>query len=282
MLLLLLSILAGAAPCPAPTQPPAVGAQVDDALMAWATLDEEGFSATAAALRDTLACLDAPLTPSQAAGAHRVLGLAAFLDGDETAALASFQAAALAEPGYTPTDRVAPEGGRLARLFAQAAKTAAPKREAIAVPAPFRVWVDGATTADRAPSLPAIVQVGSDGAPLRFSGWVPAGSPVPLPELGGGAAPADAPPIAILDEPTPRPRPSRGGPSPLWYAAAGTGAGAAGLFAASAVLRTSFDDTPTRGKFGAVNGTYFGSIGMAAVTAGLVGAAVASGRKGAK
>ena len=282
MLLLLLSILAGAAPCPAPTQPPAVAAQVDDALMAWATLDEDGFSATATALRDTLACLDAPLTPSQAAGAHRVLGLAAFLDGDEAAALASFQAAALAEPGYTPTDRVAPEGGRLARLFAQAAKASAPRREAIPAPASLRVWVDGATTADRAPSLPAIVQIGPDGAPLRFSAWIPAGAAIDLPDLGGGAAPADAPPIAILDEPAPRPRPTREGPSPLWFAAAGTGAGAAGLFAASAVLRTSFDDAPSRGKFGAVNGTYFGSVGMAAVTAGLVGAAVASGRKGDK
>jgi hypothetical protein len=245
-------------------------------MLAWATLDEDGFVQTSRQVRGELACLDAPLTNTQAAGTHRVLGLLAFLDGDEPAALAALQAAAIAEPTYKPSDKIAPTGGKLARLFDQAAKAAAPPRERVAVPDPYIAWVDGAREGQRAPTLPAIVQVGVDGQPTRFSAYIAAGQPVALPSLPGASS------IAVLEDPDPRPsrdklpRERSGGTSPLWYAAAGTGVASGGLFAASAALRGAFDNNPTRGGFSAVNGTYVGSIGMAAVTAGLVGAALAT------
>lgn len=277
MIAALLTLLAFAFACDTPTSPSDVSAHVEEAMLAWATLDEDGFVQTARAVKAEIGCLDAPLTVSQAAGTHRVLGLLAFLDGDEPAALAALQAAAIAEPAYKPSDKIAPTGGKLWRLFEQAGKTAAPVRERVAVPEPYVAWVDGAREGQRAPSLPAIVQVGVDGQPTRFSAYAAGGQPLTLPSLPGASS------IAVLEDPTPTgptrdelPRERAGGTSPLWYAAAGTGVASGGLFAASAALRGAFDTNPTRGGFGAVNGTYVGSIGMAALTAGLVGAALAT------
>jgi len=310
MLTLFLSLVAAAAPCDTKTQPKGVAAEVEEAMLAWAALDEDGFDEIAKRMKADIACLSEPLSTQQAAGAHRVFGLQHFLLGDEPAALASLQAAALAAPGYTPSERIAPEGSKLWRLFDQAAKAATPVTKPLEIPPGYDTWVDGARTVERAMPLPAIVQVATEGQSLRFSAVVPANQAVPLPELPvsmsarleaarkgkdkakdkateSDESTADDRSVAVIDpsdKPSPgpvmldgpAPRERTGKVSPLWYGAVGTGVGAAGLFAASAVARNSFDQQPTQGKFNTVNGAYFGSIGMAAVTAGLVGAALAT------
>ena len=47
MLTLLLSSIALAAPCDQPVSPAQLGARVDDAMLSWATLDEDGFATIA-------------------------------------------------------------------------------------------------------------------------------------------------------------------------------------------------------------------------------------------
>ena len=182
------------------------------------------------------------------------------------------QAASLAEPAYRLSDRIAPEGGKLWRLFDSASSATAPSSRGLDVPSGWTTWVDGSETRQRASGLPAIVQVGSAADDVHWSGLLGSGDSLALPDLGpapAGGATAD------LDDPPPPPKPSRSGSStPMWVAAGTSGAVAAGLFGASAGLRSSFDNDPSKGKYTAVNATFIGSVGMAAVTGGLVTAAL--------
>ena len=57
---------------------------------------------------------------------------------------------------------------------------------------------------------------------------------------------------------------------------------AAGLFGTSAILRTRYDATPSQGLHDATNGTFIASTGLAAVTGGLLAAAVVKGRKASR
>jgi hypothetical protein len=269
MLALLLSLTAVAADCPSPVTPAEVAARTDDAQLAWATLDEDGFIEIVDALPAQIGCLDGVLDPAQAAAAHRMLALRAFLSDDEAATRASVQAATLADPGYRLSDRIAPEGGKLWRLYDEASKQAAPKTRALDLPDGWTTWVDGAQTADRAQGLPAVVQIGASADDLRWTGLVPYDGTLSLPDLGrgpGGATDLDAPP--------PPSAKARSSNTPLWVAAGTSGAVAAGLFGASAGLRGSFDNDPSKGKYTAVNATFLGSMGMTALTGGLVTAAL--------
>jgi hypothetical protein len=283
-MILLLASLGHAAECPEPLSPSALVAQVDDAMLAWASMDPEGFSDQVGTIQASLPCLDAPLDPAQAASLHRVMALQAFLDGDAEAARRRFEAASVAQPDYQLSERVAPEGGKLQTLFQDARLDRGPVVYRFDVPDGLRAWVDGVESDRKPESLPVVLQVG-DRAP-RWSTYLlpkqdpayPADlldmdeAPTPPDEPVGPVAPEPEPAMADLDAPR-----AGGGPSPLWFAAAGSGVAAGGLFATSAALRSSFDNDPSRGTYNAVNGTFLASAGLTAVTGGLVVAALASG-----
>jgi hypothetical protein len=274
MLTLLLTVAAQAAPCDAPVSPASLAAQADEATLAWATLDEDGFVEALDALDAGLPCLEAPLGPDQAAAVHRMHGLRAFLEDDSDAARASFRAAALADPGYELSDRVAPEGGKLWRLITEAAAADGEAGRPLSLLDGGQVWVDGVVGGARAEDRPAVVQVGADRSVVwsRLLGPGEAFAPpaAALATLPSRPAAAVAPPKA--------PR-AKKGLDPMWIAAGGAAAASAGLFGASAGLRGQFDAAPSRSLHSATNGTFVGSVGMAAVTGGLVTAALVRSRR---
>lgn len=281
MLTLLLSLTAAAQDCEDPVTPADIVAKTDDAQLAWATLDEDGFIEIVDALPGQIACLDAALAPNQAAAVHRMMALRSFLAEDDFGTMQSVRAATRADPGYTLSDRIAPEGGKLWRDYNEAAKKTSVSTTDLDLPKGWTSWVDGAETDQRAQALPAIVQVGSAPDDVQWTTLAGAGKPVVVPDLGrvpdvGGVADLDGP--SKPAKPPKPPKEGSGSGKALWIAAGSTGAVAAGLFGASAGLRSSFDSNPTKGKYTAVNGTFLGSVGMAAVTGGLVTAALVSKR----
>lgn len=280
-MLILLATFGYAADCVEPVSASEVATRVDDALLTWATMDEDGFKEALDGLEVVLPCVDEPLKPAQAAAVHRVMGLRSFIDGDTEGATASFRSAAVAEPGYKLSERLAPEGGKLWTLYNDAADQRAPIVYAMPLPKGYRSWVDGEQSDRRANEIPAIVQVGpaADAKDsIVWTGLVDANEEFRLPELEALPDGGDPSPLKPDKQPkaakTPK-KPKGGGNGALWGAAAGTGVAAGGLFAASAAMRSGFNNDPTKGKYNAVNGTYLASVGLGAVAGGLVIAAIA-------
>jgi hypothetical protein len=190
--------LASAA-CPAPTPAAELRGLVDDAALSLATLDEEGFIAATDALRGALPCASEILTPADAASVHRTVALRKFWDGDEGGAREAFQAALRVEPGATLPTKIAPEGGPLARLYADAQG----RPPSLMVPFRGPSWttghVDGARASDRPANVPAIVQYDVSSEGVVYTELVPSGGGLPDSaeaararriQLAGGAAPA--------------------------------------------------------------------------------------------
>jgi hypothetical protein len=273
LLPLLFSHLAYAAPCTTPVLPSDITAKVENAMITWATLDEDGFSESADAILAAVPCLSAPLSPAQAAGVHRVRALQAFLAGESESAVLAFRAAIAAEPTYTLSEKLAPQGGKLWRLYQQAVDAGRPGAGRLVPPDGYVAYVDGTRLADRSEIVPSIVQL-EGGGKTEWSRYLEPAAPF---------APEGLPTLRVLadlDEPGGKPvkppkEPQGGGGSgaALWAASGTSGLVAAGLFGAAAGLRSSFNKAPTQGKMSAVNGTYFGSIGMLVVAGGLAAAA---------
>lgn len=94
----LLASPAFATDCPA--TPAMVAAATVKVESAWTTFDKAGVVAGATEAREAIACVDAPLRPSEVSAFFRSLGLAAFLDGDKNTAINDFAAARAANPAY--------------------------------------------------------------------------------------------------------------------------------------------------------------------------------------
>lgn len=275
MLALLASLAAHAAPCDAPVTPTELAAQADEATLAWATLDEDGFVEAVDAIDGSLPCLDAALSTEQAAAVHRVRGLRHFLDSEPDRASAAFRAAAEADPGYAVSDRVAPQGGKLWRLITDAGSVDGEVGRPLTTEDGTEAWVDGLQGGRRASDRPAIVQLGRVDQ-VSWSHLLEPGQAFAPPTAAVAALPpADDPPSA----PPPVAPPSRKGVDPVWIAAGGSAVASAGLFGASAGLRGRFDATPSRSLHSATNGTFMASMGMAAVTGGLLTAAIVRSRR---
>lgn len=347
-----------AADCERPTSATDVSTHVDDALLAFATLDEEGVLTAAESASTDIACLGEVIPVRAAAASHRLVGIRSFMEGDAEAAVAAFQAARRLQPEYELSDKIAPEGGKLHRLYQDAANAPTPFAVAAAPPAGLDVWVDGTKTPKLGHEYPSIVQYTTPDGEVVWSGYVAAGSKPPSevegydprgpvasadddwgaeedddwgaeeeddgwgeqPETGGWgttsepdrdepareergrdepARERDEPEAAEEERPLTRreraalereeapiptdlrdPRDevrSGGGGKGAAIAGVATGVVAAGLFGTSVVTRMSFDEEPTQTKFHLTNGTYWGSIGMGAVSVGLFGVAILSG-----
>lgn len=270
--------------CAEPVSVESLSAKVDEAMLAFASMDEEGFLTTAAIARGDVSCLEAVIPSTKAAALHRMNGLEAFVKGDTQAAEDAFAAALALEPTYVLSAKLAPKGGKLDQLY-QAAKVRSRAPMPFRLPTGYSAWVDGIAAPARDDAFPAVIQVGKSTTNLDYSAWLGARDPFMPEELGlgdgaetfvgeGDYKPASvAKPVA--EKPAKAPKPAGGGgggggTSPLLIAG-GVGAGvAAGLYGTSLALRSSFDKEPTQGKFAATNGTFFGSIGVGVVAVGLM------------
>jgi len=274
MLILTLSLFASASDCSEPVTPDQLESLADEATLAWAAMDQDGFEELADQTLAGVECLSEPVEPSQAASIHALRALRAFLAGDADAANLHLQAAYASDADFRISTRIAPEGGKLWRLAEQAREIPPSSGRALSLLDGGTVWVDGHAGGDRAEDRPALVQVGA-GDRTTWSSLLEPDEPFEPPADALAALPTDLP-----DTPnTPRPPRSGGGAKGLWYAAGGTGVVAAGLFGASAALRGRYDVDPSQGLHDATNGTFIASTGMAAVTGGLLTAAIVKSRR---
>jgi hypothetical protein len=199
-LLLALLTSAWAGPCEGePANAQQVEAHVDDALFAFATLDEYGVHVAAEAADDAMSCLDEVLAPRRAAAYHRMVGVTAFMSGDGEVALAAFRAARALEPDYQLSTRIAPEGGRLHRLFEQAAAAGDKVKTPFSPPKGVSAHVNG-TQSDEVPSEePAVVQY-TRGGEVLWSGYLEPGAQPPETIEGDADVPSIAEALEDLEE----------------------------------------------------------------------------------
>ncbi|MFK7930737.1 MAG: hypothetical protein AB8H79_21320 [Myxococcota bacterium] len=279
MLPLILSLTALAADCPKRTSPQDIVSEAEEASLAWASLDEEGFSESVAKIDAAIRCVGTPLDGRQAALVHRLHGLQAFVSGDQDDARLHLAAASTADPGYRVSDRVAPKGGALRRLIDEVSSEEHDAGAPLELMDGGTVWVDGRASGGRDEGRYAVVQIGERGRTVWSTVLKPGESFSPptsaiaqLSAEEGRAKPIAVPSAPVTDR-------ERRGIGPLWVAASGTGVAAAGLFGASAALRSRYDESPSKSLHSATNGTFLASTGLAALTGGLFTAAVTRKRK---
>lgn len=280
MLILSLSFFATAAECPAPVTPSQIESLAEEATLAWAAMDPDGFAELADQLESGVPCLTEPVRPQQAASVHALRGLRAFLDGDAPTARLHLQAAQAADPAFRLSARIAPEGGKLWRLAEDASTSELVPGEALTLLDGGTVWVDGHAAGARSSDRPALVQVGS-GDRATWSGLLEPGEAFQPPAAALAALPPseDSAAARVPDRPNPPRAPQGGRSRALWAATGGAGVVAAGLYGSSAYLRTRYEASPSRPLHGATNGTFIASTGMAAVTGGLLTAALVRNRR---
>ena len=279
LLLHVATAVALAVECPTPYKAEQVGGHVEDAMLAYATLDEDGFRASAAQAEGALPCVEDLFTPSRVAGFHRMKGLLSFIDGDPTSAQKSFAAAVALEPDYTLSAKIAPEGGKLWRNYDGSRLLPRGAPATFTVPRGGKSYVDGVASTARIEDLPAIVQV-LEGTQATTTMYLLGGAPMPELTVSASAvaevpldAPLDAPDKPEKAEKPPKDASDKGGPK-LWVGAGASAAVAVGLFATSAVGHSAFVKNPSAGAFYVTNGAYFGSIGAAVLAVGLSGVSI--------
>lgn len=182
MVLLLAGFVAAAA-----CDKPRTSAEVDLALAAaefsWG-VDEPGFQRAVAAAADALPCVEDPVTVAFAARCHRVLGLRAFLAGDDASASRAFAASIAADPAYTFPETMVPAENPLRALYEGARSLPTTTQE---IPPPAgrsSVRIDGVATRARPTFRPTILQlVTPDGR--AATAWLATDAPLPDYRLRG-------------------------------------------------------------------------------------------------
>lgn len=173
---MLLVIALAAAECPAPRLAAELEGALDGAERAWG-VDADGFAASADAALAILPCVRTRLAPATAARLHRVDGLRAWAARDPDRTHSAFAAARAIEPDYQFPVTMVPPGNPVATLYA----SARPEGAARAIPPlkkGWRVWLDGAESGRRNPSLPVVWQL-EEGEQIRESAWIEADVALP-------------------------------------------------------------------------------------------------------
>ncbi len=255
---------------------------MQQALIDFATLDEESFDAATRRAHDELPCLDEVLLPPSAAAFHRLMGLQAFSAGQDEVAVISFRASMNIEPDYELSGKIAPEGGKLHRLWLEAKDGPSPQVGLFRTPGGMYAWVDGAEGALQAEDLPSIVQYGVTDDQVAWTRYLPPGELPPTTMPGVGLAITQAPPApdavpvsVVAGAPTARPdlvdaqppqKTKSGGRGGLIAATVVSGVMAGGLFGGASYMRGEYDRYPTRENYLVTNGAFVGAIGMGAAT----------------
>ena len=184
-----------------PTSSEQLSSTMQQALLDFATLDEESFYASTKAAKASLPCLSEVFLPPNAAAYHRLMGLEAFFDGRDDDATLAFRTALSIEPDYQLSGKLAPEGGKLHRLWTAAQDGPNPFIGSFTAPAGKYAYVDGVETRTYAEDMPNIVQYGPGDGSILWSGYVLANTKPPEEIPAAGAAVAQA-------EPEPEPEPA--------------------------------------------------------------------------
>jgi hypothetical protein len=275
-----------------------VTSTMQQALMDFATLDEESFRSSVQQTRASLPCLDEIFLPPNAAAYHRLMGLEAFFDGESERVVVEFRAAQQIEPGFTLSAKLAPEGGKLHRLWVQAQQAPEATSEPFQAPAGKYAWVGGAEGRLHASELPSIVQYGDGDGSVSWTGYLAPGEvppstmpgvglavaqPEPEPEPEIAAEPASTVATAPIPEPVvdrddwnadprdlahaPAPEKTKGdGRGGLIAATVVSGVMTGGLAGGASFMHSEYRRYPTRENYVVSNGALYGAIGMGAAT----------------
>jgi hypothetical protein len=172
--LMLLAVGVASAQDCQPTSSEQITSIMQQALLDFATLDEDSFFASTQQAEDSLPCLDEVFLPPNAAAYHRLMGLRAFFDGKDDDAVLSFRASMAIEPDYSLSSKLAPEGGKLHRLWTSAASGPNPFIGSFNAPAGKYAYVDGVETRTYAEDLPNIIQYGPGDGSILWTGYIDA------------------------------------------------------------------------------------------------------------
>ncbi len=214
-----------------------------------------------------LDCLEASVSPSDAAAYHRLMALAAFATSRDLAKL-EFHAARRIEPGYAIPPEVAPSGHPLVLFYNEAASVNPGEPQVIYPPKDHYVVVDGIRGGQRARGVPTIVQLVAVEGRVQDTVYL-----LPNQSLPDWAMdPLEIPPLTASVRPT------------LRWSAAATGLLGAGFYTAGVLTRNKLynlenpvadTDVPA---FKARANTFGGlGVGFAVVSVGLGSASLLVG-----
>lgn len=266
----------------------ALDEQLDEAMLAFASLDEAGFLTASTTSAIMVPCLEEPVTPSLAAAYHRVHAVRFFVSGQQDESADSMRAAFGIDPDGKLSGRIAPEGGKLFRMQEEALGRPAVANGSLVVPDGLSMMVDGSDGNKVPKDAPHIVHLLEDGK-MAWSGVLAPGGSLPPefapepevapPEPEPVAVGADPEPIADLDpiDRTPVRTPREGGGSPMMGLAVASGLGAGAAWSTAVLGRLSYNKTPTAGKRALTNGAFWTSVGLGGATVVFGGAAVLGG-----
>ncbi len=209
--LVVLAGLAHPAWAACPASPATLRAEMDSAYASYAAFDLAGFSVRAAEVDAELGCLNGALDPETAARAHLVAALRAWVAKDPVQMLSSFRGMVAADPAYTLSPDIAPQGSRVRTVYEEARTAGGGAIRPVAVGPGVALTVDGRRGLDALPAERAsVVQVAPQGGPVQS--WYVTGEVFPSDLLATVAGPAPtvagapAPlPATLTPDPTPSP-----------------------------------------------------------------------------
>ncbi len=253
---------------------------IEEGLIAFSDLDESGFAVAHDKAHSRLECINSQLFAADVAAFHRLNGVHAFLADERELAQSSFRASLLVQPDYSLRKGIAPTGGKLFRLYEAAKGVDPPQMSPFFAPKGLQIRVNGKTADELPQGLPSVVQISDDGG-LRWTGYLPAGVRISDDLLKVDTPPAEPPAEPVDGKPDPLPTEpvtsasSSGAKTGLAATAVGTGVVAGVLFGGAAVMRSEYDQQPTREVRERTNQVYLASMGMGVVTLTLGTVAVA-------
>ncbi len=190
---LLLGVTGASAACPSSAA--SLQSALDSAQLAFSMIDSEAFQAATTEAAAEAGCLADPVAPTVAARLHRVLGLRAFVSGDEAAARTAFASARAIEPDYQFPDTLVPADHPVRQLYTQAMFTSSATTP-LSAPEAGHLEFDGSDSTMRPTARPTLaLLVDPDGAVQRSAYLWPAD---PLFEYAPARAVASIPMSADL------------------------------------------------------------------------------------
>jgi hypothetical protein len=149
------------------------------ATQAFADTDRDQFEASFDALRVNIPCLTEIMDPAGVAVVHRLYAYRAFVDGNDPAALRSFQSALALDPEYVLPESIAPAGGPLYEMYERGRVSPEVSRVGFGEPTGMVGYVDGATSARRPISAPAVIQLRTNAGEVHWSAYLTPVDPLP-------------------------------------------------------------------------------------------------------
>ncbi len=148
----------------------------DDLLGAYSRVDPRAFGDHAARFEAALPCLDALVTPREAALVHRQHALIRFVRGQVELAVASLAAAKSLDPDWSPPEALFPMGHPIRSLYAGASRSMATSEIGQRATGWF---VDGYPSTVAPLERPFVLQATDEGGAVVWSGYVTSFTDVP-------------------------------------------------------------------------------------------------------